>query len=146
MSSRLHSKYPELARLILALPQVKLRLVVATAAKLALQNAGLEGDLMREVLAAVDGREVLQPDIKKKLTELQWQLDDSYLDAQDSAGGQQALPADALQSFYRARALAAVLAAVVEVDATEATEVVYEAIASSSNEDQAAETIRRRVD
>jgi hypothetical protein len=146
MATRLHSKYPELARLILALPPAKLRLVVATAAKLAVQNAGLESDLLREVLAAVDGREVLQPDVKKKLIELQQQLDDSYLDAQDSAEGQQALPAEALQSFYRARALAAVLAAVVEVDATEATEIVYEAIASSSNEDQVAETIQRRAD
>jgi hypothetical protein len=35
----------------------------------------------------------------KKLTEQQRQLDDSYLDAQDSADGQRALPAAALQPF-----------------------------------------------
>ena len=141
MLSRLHSKYPELAQMILASPPAKIRLVVTTAAKLALRNTGLEGDLLREALAAVDGRETLPPDINKRLTELQWQLDDSYLDAQDSPEGQEGLPAKALQWFYRARALAAVLAAVVEVDAIAATDVVYEAIASCSNEAEVVESI-----
>lgn len=118
-------------------------MIVTTAAKLALPNAGLEGELLRDALAAVDGREALQSGIKERLTELQRQLDDSYLDAQDSPEGQDELPAEALRSFYRARALAAVLAAVAEVDATGAVDVVYEAISSSLNEDEIAETIQR---
>jgi hypothetical protein len=143
MLTRLHSKYPDLAQTILALPPAKVQLVVRTAAKLALQNAGLEGDLLRGALAAVEGRQVLEPDIKEKLTDLQQQLDNSYLDAQDSSKGQQELPAEALQSFYRARALAAVLAAIMEVDAMKATDVVYEAIASSSNETEIAADVSR---
>ena len=127
--------------MILASPPAKVRLVVRTAAKLALRNTGLEGDLLREALTAVDGRGTLPPDINKRLTELQWQLDDSYLDAQDSPEGQEELAAKALQSFYRARALAAVLAAIVEVDAIAATDVVYEAIASFSNEAEVVEAI-----
>ena len=143
MLTRLHSKYSGLAQMILALPPVKVRLVVATAAKLALQNAELESDLLQEVLAAVDGRASLQPDVKDRLIALQWQMDDSYLDAQDSPEGQRGLPTEALRSFCRARALAAVLGALGEVDVTGATEVVYEAIVSSSNEDEVAEAIQR---
>ncbi len=131
--------------MILALPPFKLRLVVETAAKLALQNAGLEGSLLRDALAAVDGGEVARLGVRNALAALQQQLDDSYLDAQDSSEGQQDLPAEALQAFFRARALAAVLGAMVEVDAAGATDVVYEAIASSQNEDEVAETIWQRT-
>lgn len=141
MLSRLHSKYPELAQMILASPPAKVRLVVTTAAKLALQNSGIEDDLLRDAQEAVDGREPLQPDVKEQLIELQRRLDDSYLDAQDSPEGQGELPTAALLSFRRARALAAVLGAIVEVDAMGATDVAYEAIASSSNEAEAVETI-----
>ncbi len=141
--TRLHYKYPELAQMILASSPAKVRLIVTTAAKLALPNAGLEGELLRDALAAVDGREALQSGVTERLTQLQRQLDDTYLDAQDSPEGQDELPAEALRSFYRARALAAVLAAVAEVDVTGAVDVVYEAISSSLNEDEIAETIQR---
>ena len=141
MMTRLHSKYPELAQMILASPPARVRIIVAIAAKYALRIAGLESDILRDVLAAVEGREALQPDIKEQLTELQRRMDDSYLDAQDSPEGQGELPAEALQSFRRARALAAVLAAIVEVDARAATDAVYEAIASSSDEAEIVATI-----
>jgi hypothetical protein len=67
--------------------------------------------------------------------------DNSYLDMQDTLEAHQSLPREAVESFRRARALAAVLGATDPVADAEATEIVYEAIASSTNEKEAAETI-----
>lgn len=131
--------------MILASPPARTRLIVTTAAKHALWNTGLEGDSLRELQEAVDGREALQPGVKEQIIELQRRSDDSYLDAQDSPEGQGELTTEALLSFRRARALAAVLGAIAEVDAMGATAVVYETIASSSNEAEVVEAIWREL-
>jgi hypothetical protein len=134
MITRLHSKYPELAQQILSAPGDKRRLAVRTAGNCALRNAGLEGDLLEASLAALDRREPLQPEMRTRLEELQRECDDRYLDVLDSLDARQTLPAEALEAFHRARALAAVLGALEDADGPRATDIVYEAIASSPNE------------
>lgn len=134
MMTRLHSKYPELARMIVNASRDKARLVVRTAARLAVDNAGLEGDLGRAALAAVDGRERLQSETRAQLEELQRQWDDRYLAVQDSLEADQEFPADALVLFHRARALAAVLGALEAANGVAAANIVYETIASTSDE------------
>ncbi len=68
------------------------------------------------------------------------------LDVQDSIEAHEELPAAALSSFRRARALAAVLGAIDDVDAAAATDVIYETLASSSKEAEVLAALREVVD
>lgn len=75
--------------------------------------------------------------VRKQLEDLQKQYDNQYLDMQDqdSRDAHQAIPAEGLRFFYRASALSAVLRALDNTnDAEAATDIVYETIASSSDE------------
>lgn len=135
-TTRLHWNHPDLAQAILDLPPNKVRLVIEAAARLALDTAGLDGKLVDTILAAVDGRATLSDSDRAQLEELQQQCDNWYLDMQDqdSREPQQPIPEEGLRLFYRARALAAVLGALDGVDGPAAADIVYEAIASRSNE------------
>jgi hypothetical protein len=138
ITTRLHWSHPDLAQTILDLPPSKVRLVIGTAARLALENADLDSKLANAVLAAVDGRATLFSSDRAQLEELQQQCDNRYLNLQDqdSREPQQPISEEGLQLFYRARALAAVLGALDGGDGPAAADIVYEAIASSSNESE----------
>jgi hypothetical protein len=143
MKTRLHSKYPTLAERILSCSEVPR--IVAAAARVAVQSSGLQERIAAVTVAAVDSGSPLDPEIRKRLQELQEESDNNYLDAQDALGPTETLSADALREFRRARALAALLAAVDVRDGTQAAEVVYEALASSEDEKAAFETIAAAV-
>jgi hypothetical protein len=146
MITRLHSKYPDLAQQILAAPRDNLRLVAATAARFAIRTVSLEGSLLEAALAAIDRREQPRSGLQAQLEELQRRWDDQYLDVQDSLGPHQELPAEALEAFHRARALAAVLGAFKDTDGPATTDVVYETITSSSNKAEIVSAISKLVE
>jgi hypothetical protein len=142
MITRLHSKYPELAEAILAASHDRIQQTVKSAGQLAVENARLEGSLLDAAVAAIERREHLRPELRTRLEEMQRRLDDRYLDVLGSLGVDQKLPADALDAFHRARALSAVLGSLEDdVDGAAATDVVYEAIASSSDESDIVATV-----
>jgi len=142
--TRLHSKYPALAERILSSPEV-VRRVVTAAARVAVHGSGLPDPLAAVTMSAIDSGAPLDPKVRQRLQELQEESDNSYLDAQDALGPTETLSRDALREFRRARALAALLAAVDRQEGAQATEVVYEALASSEDEKAAFETIAAAV-
>jgi hypothetical protein len=140
MKTRLHSKYPKLAERILSSPEIVPR-VVAAAASVSFQSSDLQEPLGAVTMATLDSGEPLDVAVRTRLQEMQEESDNSYLDAQDALGPTETLSTGALREFRRARALAALLAAVGCRDGAQATEVVYEALASSEDEKAAFETI-----
>lgn len=143
--TRLHSRYPALADKILRASTEGLQRVVGTAVRLAIQKWDAESALAKAILAAVDGREQLQASARERLRESQQRWDKRYLEMQEELESNKQLPAEGLRAFHRARALAAVLYAIDPLDATRATEVVYEALASSTDERAAERKISKSV-
>lgn len=125
-------------------PEVVSRVVPAVA-RLAVQSSGLQESLAAVVLTAVDGGAPLDRQVRDLLQQLHAESDHKYLEAQDALGPREAPSADMLREFRRARALAALLAAVDCRDGHQATEVVYEALASSEDEAAASESIAAAV-
>jgi hypothetical protein len=134
MITRLHSKHPALAdRILSSSPGDRVR-IVRTAARVAAVNSGLPAPVADAAITAVDSGTPLDASVKDQMQALQEELDNIYLDALDALGPTDAPSAEALRAFRRARALAALIYAVNAGDALQATEVVYEALASSEDE------------
>lgn len=119
--------------------------MVGTAVRIAIQKWDAESALAKAVLAAVYGREQLQASARERLRESQERWDSRYLKMQEELEANKKLPAEGLRAFHRARALAAVLYAIDPLDAIRATEVVYEALASSTDERAAEHEISKSV-
>jgi hypothetical protein len=142
MRTRLHSKYPVVAEQILASRRT-VRNIVTAAARVAVRNAGLDPSLAGPAIAAIERGVPLDPGFRKRLQDLKRESDNTYLDAQDALGPTEALSPTALAAFRRARAIAALLGALDSTSSTQAAEVVYEALASSDDEEKALVTITK---
>jgi hypothetical protein len=146
MQTRLHSKYPALADAILAAPAERRRLMVRAAGTSAAEKAGLDAVMRGEVIAAINGAKAIDDATRACLETLQWESDQYYLKVSDSLAARESLPAEAMTSFMRARAVAAILLAVADRDdAGTATDVVYETLACGSDRDALLSTIERIV-
>ncbi len=88
-------------------------------------------------LAAMRGERALDAVSMKRLTSLQGAADEAYLNGHTTQSPNDASTQKAMADFYRARALAAVLYVIRDVDGTNASEAVYEALASYDDEGEA---------
>lgn len=136
VGSRLHSKHPLLADRILSSSEAAKR-AVSAAVCLALEHAALDAALGHAILVAVDGGPELDAELVTKIRALQEARDDSYLDASSKSIATDAPNSDALRAFPQSRALAALVLAVEGQSASQAAEVVYEALASCEDEARA---------
>jgi hypothetical protein len=109
--------------------------VVQVAGILAARRVHLDHALRDAVVAAISDSKPLGPETRAVLESCQQKADDQYLDVLDSLGANEPLPSEAMESFVRARALAAVLAALSEPNPADATEVVYEVLASGRDDE-----------
>ena len=142
MPTRLHSKYRALAERILSAGHETLSRVVGVAARLAVENAGVE-DAAGSAIAALNEKAPFDAEARQRLVDQQAYWEGQYLDAQDAMEDSSTLiPRQAaLPAFRRARALAALLEASGRLDGTRVTEVVYEALAASPDEGAAVKMI-----
>ncbi len=106
--------------------EVALRNASYYASSVAISNTDLENPLIREALYKLEKSEV-DLELKMKIESLAEEQDVLYLNLQDSFGSQSNNEREIIQGFHRARAAAAIAAALHSNAKIAAQEAIYEA-------------------
>jgi hypothetical protein len=124
----------KLARRLDAASEPQLQRVAAAIAQAAVERTGLAEPAISEALEHLQGSRPPQPALQKRVADLTEQLDEEYfrlkeLEDDDDDGPEPRV----LATFSKARAAAAVAAALGAVARTAAAEAAYEAIAATDD-------------
>jgi hypothetical protein len=134
--TRLETLSPDLARKLEGASVAKQRAAALAACQFAISHAQVNHPLVKNALQRVRAASVLTPEEKAGLDGLAAQLDEEYLAMQEAADKGRVSTADYMRLFGQARAVAALSFAGGEDAFHAATEAIYEAAATSDDNER----------
>lgn len=133
---RLKALYPDLVDKLRSASDTKQRKAGLAASEFAISHAALEHPLVNRTLEKVRATGILTPKEKVEIDGLAEKFDDEYFAMQEAAEHGQTSSDDYMQSFSKARAVAALSFAGSENAFEAATEAIYEAAATTDDQEE----------
>ncbi|MES2793024.1 MAG: hypothetical protein V4719_25655 [Planctomycetota bacterium] len=133
---RLEALFPDLVDKLRCASDTKQRKAGLAASEFAISHVAFEHTLVKRILEKVRATGILTPKEKAEIDGLAEKFDDEYFAMQDAAEKEQSSSDDYMRSFGKARAVAALSFAGNENAFEAATEAIYEAAATTIDQEE----------